>query len=109
MEDRRRLLWFQGLISKQEEGKVTVDKEYYTKNNASAVSNGSMQTLKNSSWFEFETSDSTKRRQRSGPKDLEKLGWITFVSDNTDEARHQVHSQHSVQTQECTNQSTLAL
>ena len=77
------------------------------RNNAWAVSNGSMQTLKNSSWFEFEASDSTERRRRSEPEDLQKLGWITSVSGQTDEARHHVHSQHSVQTHECTYQSTL--
>ena len=66
-----------------------------------------MQTLKNSSCFEFETSDSTERRRRSGPEDLQKLGWITSVSGQTDEARHHVHSQNSVQTHECTYQSTL--
>ena len=36
------------------------------------------------------------------------LGWITSVSGQTGEARHYVHSQHSVQTHECTYQSTLA-
>ena len=37
----------------------------------------------------------------------QRLGWITSVSGQTDEARHHVHSQHSVQTHECTYQSTL--
>ena len=66
-----------------------------------------MQTPKNSSWFEFETSDSTEWRRRSGPESLQKLGWITSVSGQTDEARCHVHSQHSVQTHEWTYQSTL--
>ena len=66
------------------------------RNDAWAVSNGSMQTLKNTSWFEFETSDSTERRRRSGPEDLQKLGWTTSVSGRTDETRHHIHSQHSV-------------
>ena len=35
------------------------------------------------------------------------FGWITSVSGQTDEARHHVHSQHSVQTHECTYQSKL--
>ena len=77
------------------------------RNNGWAVSNGSMQTPKNSSWFEVETSDSTEWRRRSGPEDLQKLGWITSVSGQTNEARYQVHSQRSVQTHECTYQSTL--
>ena len=63
-----------------------------------------MQTLKNSS---TETSDSTERRRRSGPEGLQRLGWINSVSGQTYEARHHVHSQHSVQTHECTYQSTL--
>ena len=68
-----------------------------------------MQTRKNSSWFEFETSDSTEQRRRSRPEDLQKLGWITSLSGQTDEARHHVDSQHSVQAHERTYQSTLAM
>ena len=49
------------------------------------------------------------RRQRSGPKELQKLGWITFLSGQTDEATHHVHSQHSVQTHKDTYQSTPAI
>ena len=79
------------------------------RNKAWAVSNGPRQTLKNSSWFEFETLDSTERRRGSGSEDLQKLGWITSVSGQTDKARHQVHSQHYVQTHERTYQSTLAM
>ena len=107
VEDRGRLHWFLGLRIRLEEGKVTVDQERYIKTMLEPFSNGSMQTLKNSSSFEFETSDSTEWRRRKGPEDLQKLGWITSVSGQTDEALHHVHGQHSDQTHECTYQSTL--
>ena len=68
------------------------------RNNARAFPNVSMQTLKNSSRVPLETSDSTKRTRGSGSEDLEKLGWITFSSGETEEARQYVHSQYSVQT-----------
>ena len=74
-----------------------------------AVSNGSMGTLKNSSWFEFENTDSRERRRWSWSKNLQKLGWITSVSCQTDKARHHDHSQHSVLALESTYQSTLAM
>ena len=45
--------------------------------------------------------------RRSGPEDLQRLGWITSVSCQTDEARCHGHRQYSVQLHECTNQSTL--
>ena len=79
------------------------------RSNAWAISDGSMQTLNDSSWFEFEISDSTEGRRRSGPRYLPKLGWITSVTSQTDEARHNVHSLHSVQTHESTYQSTLTM
>ena len=97
VEDRERIHWFLGLRIRQEEGKVTVDQERCTKKLLSG-SIESMQTLKNSSQFDFETSDSAEWRQRSGLEDLDMRGWIISVSVQTDEASHLVHSQHSVRT-----------
>ena len=99
MKDRVKQRWFLVSRIRQEEGKVTDDQERTLHRDDSwAVSNGSMQNLKKSSQFEFKISDSTERRRRSGSKDLMKFGWITSSSDQTEEARHDVHSQHSVQT-----------
>ena len=67
------------------------------RDNALAVSNGSIQALKNSIWPEFEASDSTERRQRSGSKGPQKFGLITSVSGQIYEAWHHGHSQISVQ------------
>ena len=40
---------------------------------------------------------------------LQRQGWITYVYGQTDEVRYHVHSKHSVQTQDCTCQSTVAM
>ena len=70
---------------------------------------GSSYPLENSKHASGHWLDSTERRRGSGSEDLQKLGWITSVSGQTDEARHQVHSLHYAQTHECTYQSTLAM
>ena len=49
MEDRERLHWFLGLTIRREEDKSHSRPRTLHRNNASAVSYGSMQTLKNSS------------------------------------------------------------
>ena len=107
MEDRGRSHWFLGRKIRREEGESHSRPRTVTENNAWAVSNVSMQTLKKCSWFKHETSDSSEWRRRTGSKDLQKLDWITSVSGQTGEARH--HSQHSVQTLECTYQSILTM
>ena len=103
MKDRRRIR------IRHNEGKCTVDQKRYTEPMREWFSNVSMQNHKYFSWFEFETSESSEWRQRTGSKNLKKLGWITSVSDQTDEARHQVYNQHSVQTHICTYQSPMAM
>ena len=77
MENRGRIHSFLGLRTRREEGKVTVDQERHIE---SMLETGSMQTLKNSNCFKFETSDSTERIRRGGPEELQKLCWITSVS-----------------------------
>ena len=84
-EYRRKLHWFLGLrIKKKRIGQSHSRPRMQHKDNNWAVSNGSMQTLKNSSWFEPEFLDSTEGRRRGGPEDQQKLGWITSVSGQTD-------------------------
>ena len=94
MEDRERLHWFLGLRTRQDQGKVTIDQD-------------ADQCKPSRTPADFNLKLQTERRRRSGPEDLQRLGWITSVTGETDEAIYHVHSQHSVQTHECTYQSTL--
>ena len=105
MEDRRRLHWFLGLRIRREEDKVTVDHERYIE---TLLERFQMDQCKPSRTpVDLNLKLQTAQNGDEEVEDLQKLGWITSVSGQTDEARHHVHSQHSVQTHECTYQSTL--
>ena len=107
MEDRRRLHWILDLGIRREEGKITVDqarrKQCLSGFKWINANPQDFQLIWNWNFREFKT------ETKNGLQDLRKLGWITFASGQTDEARHLVHSQHSVQTHECTYQSILAM
>ena len=101
-----RIHWFLSLGIRREEGKVTVDQERYIE---TMLERFQVDQCKHSRFpadlnLKLHTA---QNRRRSGPEDLQKLCWITSVSGQTDEARHHVHSQHSVHTHDRINQSTL--
>ena len=68
-----------------------------------------MQTIKDFSWLELETSDITELRRRSRLEGLQKLDCVTSTYGQTDRSGDLFRSQHSVQTHERTYQSTLAM
>ena len=98
------LVWVDDIIVASRSMKVNSDVKKTLKATFRMESRGKIH------WFlgiRIRREDSTEQRLRSGPEDLQTLGWITSVSGQTDEARHLVHSQNSVQTHECTYQSIL--
>ena len=102
MEDRGRIHWFLGLKIRREEGKVTVDQERYIKTMLERFQMDQCNLLRTPTALNLKLKTAQNGDEE---KDLQKLGWITSDSGQTDEGRNHIHSEKSVQTHECTYQS----